>query len=106
MPHEILSRFFLLALAIGALCLAAAAGKASNTVDSLTQSASIGDSVAGKKNLQSLLCQECHGEDGISISNFARHLAGQYARYIVKQVHDFQTGARDNPTMTMMAENH
>lgn len=104
MPHEILSRFFLLALAIGTLFLAAAAGEASNTVDSLTQSASIGDPVAGKNKLQSLLCQECHGEDGISVSTFAPHLAGQYAGYIVKQVHDFQTGARDNPTMTMMAD--
>lgn len=65
--------------------------------------ASAGDPVAGKKKLQSEVCRECHGEDGISISGFAPNLAGQNADYIVKQVHNFQSGARDNPTMNMMA---
>ncbi len=50
------------------------------------------------------MCVECHGEDGNSISTFAPHLAGQYAQYIVKQIHDFQAGKRDNPTMNMMAQ--
>jgi len=62
-----------------------------------------GDPVAGKLKLQSEVCRECHGEDGNSISAFAPNLAGQHAEYIVKQVHNFQAGQRENPTMDMMA---
>jgi cytochrome c553 len=61
------------------------------------------DPAAGKQKLLGLVCRECHGEDGISISSFAPHLAGQFADYIVKQIHNFQSGERDHPTMTMMA---
>jgi cytochrome c553 len=62
-----------------------------------------GNPVAGKLKLKSEVCRECHGEDGNSISDFAPNLAGQNADYIVKQVHNFQAGQRENPTMDMMA---
>lgn len=63
----------------------------------------VGNPAQGKQKLLETVCLECHGADGLSISEFAPHLAGQYAEYIVKQVHNFQTGKRDNPTMDMMA---
>lgn len=60
-----------------------------------------GNPVAGKD--KSALCQGCHGEDGNSaISNFPK-LAGQYAVYIQKQIHNFQTGSRKDPVMSDMA---
>ena len=62
-----------------------------------------GDPALGKQKLQETVCLECHGNNGISISEFAPHLAGQHAEYIVKQVHNFQAGKRDNPTMDLMA---
>jgi cytochrome c553 len=71
--------------------------------EDLSQRIGKGDPAAGKHKLESLVCRECHGEDGVSISLMAPNLAGQFADYIIKQVHAFQSGHRDNPTMDMMA---
>lgn len=60
-----------------------------------------GDPVAGKD--KSALCQGCHGEDGNSATADFPKLAGQYAAYIQKQIHDFNTGSRKDPVMTDMA---
>lgn len=60
-----------------------------------------GDPVAGKE--KSFLCQGCHGADGISFEPVIPKLAGQYGHYIVKQVHDYQSGARSHPIMNAMA---
>lgn len=51
-----------------------------------------GDPVAGKD--KSAMCQGCHGEDGNSAAPTFPKLAGQYAKYLQKQVHDFQSEAR------------
>ena len=48
-------------------------------------------------------CQECHGAKGISSDAKIPHHAGQYAGYLVKQLSDFQSGARDHETMSIMA---
>ena len=61
-----------------------------------------GDPVAGKD--KSLLCQGCHGEVGVSIEGMAPKLAGQYAGYIEKQVHNFQSGARVHEIMSAVAQ--
>ena len=61
-----------------------------------------GDPVAGKD--KSLLCQGCHGEVGVSIEGMAPKLAGQYAGYIEKQVHNFQSGARVHEINSHLAE--
>lgn len=61
-----------------------------------------GDAAAGEA--KSALCQGCHGADGNSATADFPRLAGQYAGYIVKQVKDFQSGARaNNETMAGMA---
>lgn len=57
----------------------------------------------GKALFSSLGCTACHGATGVSIAPTYPNLAGQKATYIVKQLKDFQSGARKDPTMTAMA---
>lgn len=70
-----------------------------------------GDPVAGKLKAEDERCQECHGhdgnandiEDGIgNIGKFPR-LAGQLPAYLLKQIRDFRSGARQNDSMFIMA---
>jgi len=60
-----------------------------------------GDPVAGKK--KSRECQSCHGEDGVSVNPMCPNLAGQFPKYLEKQIRDFQSGQRVDPVMTRMA---
>jgi len=60
-----------------------------------------GDRVAGKE--KSFLCQGCHGADGISFEPVIPKLAGQYGKYIAKQIRDYQAGTRSHPIMNAMA---
>jgi cytochrome c553 len=49
-------------------------------------------------------CASCHGTTGgTSIMPIYPKLAGQNAAYTVKQLKDFQTGVRQDPTMNAMA---
>jgi cytochrome c553 len=60
-----------------------------------------GDPVAGKG--KSELCQGCHGEVGISLEGLAPNLAGQYGKYIAKQLRNFQSGTRTHQIMSAIA---
>lgn len=60
-----------------------------------------GDPKAGKE--KSAMCQGCHGEEGISAAPNFPNLAGQFQKYIERQIHDFQDGKRSDPTMSGMA---
>lgn len=60
-----------------------------------------GDPAAGKD--KSAMCQGCHGADGNSAAPNFPKLSGQFADYLRKQVLDFQSGSRVDPTMTGMA---
>lgn len=62
-----------------------------------------GDVSAGKT--KSAVCAACHGPDGNgSPANAAwPKLAGQNPEYIQKQIADFKSGARTDPTMAPMA---
>jgi cytochrome c553 len=51
---------------------------------------------------KSATCQGCHGPDGNSFSPDWPNLASQNANYLFKQIHDFQSGARKDPTMSSM----
>lgn len=51
---------------------------------------------------KSATCQGCHGPDGNSFSPDWPNLAQQNANYLGKQIHDFQSGARKDPTMSSM----
>jgi cytochrome c553 len=65
---------------------------------------SSGDGSAKAGKTKSEMCQGCHGANGISIDPTTfPNLAGQYAGYIFKQVQDFQTGNRNDDTMSAMA---
>lgn len=59
-----------------------------------------GDAAAGQA--KSALCASCHGNDGNSQLVINPKLAGQNAGYIVKQLMDFKSGARVDPTMSAM----
>ena len=61
-----------------------------------------GDPAAGQE--KSAMCQGCHGPDGNSFSPEWPNLAGQVPSYLSKQLHDFQSGARKDPTMSSMVE--
>ena len=61
-----------------------------------------GNAEAGKT--KSAACAACHGPDGNSpVNPVWPKLAGQHPAYIEKQLHDFKSGARSDPTMTGMA---
>ena len=61
----------------------------------------LGDPVAGKD--KSVLCQGCHGEQGISIDGLIPSLAGQYGKYITKELRNYQSGERSHQIMNAMA---
>ena len=60
-----------------------------------------GDAAAGKT--KSMACAACHNADGNSMVPTFPKLAGQHAEYIAKQLADFKSGERKDPTMTGMA---
>jgi cytochrome c553 len=60
-----------------------------------------GDPIAGKDKSQ--LCQGCHGEDGNSVETMVPKLAGQYSKYISKELRNFQAGLRVHQIMSAMA---
>lgn len=84
-----LLKSFSLVLLVGAAGLAQASGTLA------------GDVAAGKA--KSATCAACHGADGNSPLPAHPKLAGQGAKYLAKQLHDFKSGARANPVMMGMA---
>ena len=58
--------------------------------------------VAGRE--KSATCAGCHGEDGNSLVPIFPKLAGQHASYLVKQLADFKSQKRVEPTMNAIAE--
>ena len=50
-----------------------------------------------------LVCNTCHGADGVPKSAATPIIWGLQENYLVKQLHDFQSGSRDNDVMTWMA---
>ena len=61
-----------------------------------------GDAAAGKA--KAVTCSGCHGANGISISPAWPNLAGQKEAYLAKQLKDFRSGSRNDPTMSAMAK--
>ncbi|MBU2923782.1 cytochrome c [Colwellia sp. 4_MG-2023] len=60
-----------------------------------------GDAAAGKG--KSMVCAACHGAEGVSAIPIYPNLAGQKEAYLAKQLTDFKSGKRDEPTMKGMA---
>ncbi len=69
--------------------------------ESIKMRSGSGDPVAGKQ--KSELCQGCHGEQGISLEGLIPKLAGQYAKYIAKELRNYQSGTRSHQIMNAMA---
>lgn len=59
------------------------------------------DVAAGKA--KSGMCAACHGQDGNSPAPMFPKLAGQHASYLEKQLQDFKSQKRNDPTMVGMA---
>ena len=59
-----------------------------------------GDAEAGKAKAG--MCAACHGVDGNSAMPAFPKLAGQNARYLIKQLKDIKSGARSVPVMAGM----
>jgi len=59
-----------------------------------------GDAAAGQA--KSALCATCHAADGNSQIPMNPKLAGQSARYLLKQLQDYKSGVRQDPTMSAM----
>ncbi len=76
-------------------------GFADNSAESIKLRSGTGDAVAGKDKAE--LCTGCHGEDGNSVEAKIPKLAGQYAKYIAKQLRNYQVGTRTHAIMSAMA---
>jgi cytochrome c553 len=60
-----------------------------------------GDLKAGRA--KALMCQACHGLDGLSKVPDAPNIAGQTEPYIVAQLQAYKSGARKNEAMSVVA---
>ena len=92
---------YIIATGLAAALFAGTAAFAGDSPDDIKMRIGTGNPVAGKA--KAALCQGCHGEDGNSATPNFPKLAGQYAVYIQKQIHDFQAGSRSDPIMSGMA---
>lgn len=61
------------------------------------------DIVAGKA--KSLMCTECHGEEGIATNARYPNLAGQNARYTATQLKYYKSGSRKDREMASIVMN-
>ena len=62
----------------------------------------LGNEQAGQ--VKSTVCAACHGEKGISLNPLWPNLAGQHARYLMKQLRDYKAGSsRQAPLMMPFA---
>src|SRR2546425_8425929 len=50
-----------------------------------------------------LVCNTCHGDNGVPRNAATPIIWGLQENYLLKQLHDFQRGDRDNDVMTWMA---
>jgi cytochrome c553 len=62
---------------------------------------SAGDIKAGRA--KAMMCQACHGLDGLSKVPDAPNIAGQTEPYIVAQLQAYKSGARKNEAMSVVA---
>jgi cytochrome c553 len=60
-----------------------------------------GDVKAGRA--KAMMCQACHGLDGLSKTPDAPNIAGQLEPYLVAQLQAFKSGARKSDAMSVVA---
>lgn len=61
-----------------------------------------GKASAGREKAQ--VCQPCHGLDGVARIPNAAIIAGESEIYLVKQLKAFRAGERQDPMMSMIAQ--
>ena len=59
------------------------------------------DAKAGRA--KAMMCQACHGLDGLSKTPDAPNIAGQIEPYLVTQMQAFKSGTRKNDAMSVVA---
>jgi cytochrome c553 len=59
------------------------------------------DLIAGRA--KAMMCQACHGLDGLSKAPDAPNIAGQPEPYLVTQLQAFKSGARKSEAMSVVA---
>jgi cytochrome c553 len=69
---------------------------------SAANASAAGDWKAGRG--KAMLCQACHGTDGISKVPDAPNIAGQTEPYLITQLEAFKSGARKSETMSLVAK--
>jgi cytochrome c553 len=60
---------------------------------------SSGKGPVGTVPAKGVICQSCHGPDGVAIANLYPTIAGQHADYIEHALESYRTGARKNAIM-------
>jgi cytochrome c553 len=50
------------------------------------------------------VCSSCHGENGVPINATIPIIWGQQEYFLVKQLHDYRSGDRENPVMAAFAK--
>ena len=71
---------------------------------SITSAHAAGDPAKGQA-IVGKVCAACHGFDGNSFLPTNPSLAGQHEDYLLKQLTEFKSGARNNPVMAGMVAN-
>jgi cytochrome c553 len=69
---------------------------------SLPIAADAADARAGRQKV--VVCQACHGLDGLSKNPEAPNLAGQVESYMVKSLRDYRSGERKHEAMNIVAK--
>ena len=94
------------AVLVGLVVLAAPAGAADpGHIPEIPAVASPGNAPEAQVILGAklLVCNTCHGADGVPRSTGTPIIWGLQENYLLKQLHDFQSGDRDNEVMSWMA---
>lgn len=69
----------------------------------LTSTAWAGDLTAARAKVQ-ILCQNCHGMDGVALIPGAANLSGQQREYLRAQLRAFRAGSRQEAQMNVVAK--
>jgi cytochrome c553 len=81
----------------GALVVLAAWAAPANAADAVPA-----PSTQAEFNAKLLVCNACHGDKGAPKNTITPILWGQQENYLIKQLHDFQSGARNFEVMSWM----
>lgn len=62
-----------------------------------------GDALAGRAKAQ-ILCENCHGANGVAVLPGAANLSGQQREYLREQLRGYRAGSRQSPQMSVIAK--